>query len=110
MIAFEMLKQIQSSIGKYPTSFAKWANVMLFEVHPLREIAVIGKKSKEIAKQIFNQYLPNRVIMATDTENQTYPLLEGKTAGIETLIFVLPKLYLSIAIKISFRNDEIFFR
>lgn len=87
-MAFEMLRQVQSSIEKYPTSFAKWANAMLFMVHPLREIAIIGKKSKVIAKAISNHYLPNRVIMATDTENQTYPLLEGKTVGNETLIFV----------------------
>jgi uncharacterized protein YyaL (SSP411 family) len=87
-MAFEMLRQVQSSIEKYPTSFAKWANAMLFMVHPLREIAIIGKKSKVIAKAISNHYLPNRVIMATDTENQTYPLLEGKAVGNETLIFV----------------------
>ncbi len=87
-IAYAMLTQVQSSIEKYPTSFAKWASAMQNIIHPTHEIAIIGSRALVKAKVISQQFIPNRVIMAAKVPNEAYPLLEGKTVGSDTLIFV----------------------
>ncbi len=87
-IATEMLQQVQSSIEKFPSSFAKWANALLFEVHGYQEIAIVGKSAFTFSKELSNEYQPNRVIMASEFGDEDFPLLHGKLATAETLFYV----------------------
>lgn len=87
-IAYAMLTQVQSSIEKYPTSFARWATALQNHVRPTHEIAIIGNQAWAKATEISQQFIPNRIIMATKEANDDYPLLEGKSVGKDTLIFV----------------------
>ena len=87
-MAYAMLQQVKTSIEKYPTSFAKWASAIQNTVYPLHEIAIIGNDAFEKSKLLSQQFIPNRVIMATKVENDDFPLLQGKSIGKETLIFV----------------------
>jgi uncharacterized protein YyaL (SSP411 family) len=87
-LVIKMLNKVQSSIEKYPTSFANWATAMQFLVYPLHEIAIIGKDAMELSTKIQAHYIPNYVLMATEIENNSYPLLRGKVVSTSTLIYV----------------------
>lgn len=83
-----MLRKLKDTIEKYPSSFSRWGSVMLSQIHPHFEIAIVGKKAKQMAQAINEQYLPNKLMMATEQEQNQYPLLSGKMPTNDTLIYV----------------------
>ncbi len=87
-LAVKMLEKLQVSIEQYPSSFANWASAIQLLIYPIHEIAIIGKNAIELKNNLQQFYIPNYVLMATETENQSYPLLEGKTVTKETLIYI----------------------
>jgi uncharacterized protein YyaL (SSP411 family) len=86
--ASKMLLTMQESVERYPLSFERWAAAMMNEVHPMHEIAVIGDNAEEKALAIQKGFLPNKVVAASKTPNDTMPLLEGKPGAGEALIYV----------------------
>jgi len=88
-IAENMLQKMHHAIVNYPTSFGRWAEALASQVYPYAEIAVIGKSAENMAAQINEQYIPHKVIMAVQEEDETYPLLLGKYAEAdETLTYI----------------------
>ncbi|MCI5083106.1 MAG: thioredoxin domain-containing protein [Saprospiraceae bacterium] len=87
-LAINMLKRLQETIGKYPSSFGVWASAMRYLTFPYSEIAVIGEQSLEKALQLGKQYMPNALIMQSASSKQEYPLLADKTAANGKNIFV----------------------
>jgi len=87
-LAQQMLLALQTTVERYPTSFARWAQGMLVEVQGWHEVAIVGGDAKALAKALNAKYLPNKVVMASVSSATDYPLLEGKTADEATLIYV----------------------
>jgi len=87
-LAQEMLLALQTSVERYPSSFARWAQGMLAEVQGWQEVAIVGNDAKALAKALNAKYLPNKVVMASVTPTSDYPLLDGKAADEATLIYV----------------------
>lgn len=83
-----MLLRLEESIGKYPTSFSRWARASLNWIFPHREIAVVGPEFESLATEILGQYIPNKILMASATESEQYPLLRARGTGDDTNIFV----------------------
>lgn len=87
--ATEMLKQVRDAVGRYPSSFSRWAFAMSLLTEPLYEIAIVGPESSEKALTLQNRaFLPNKVLMASREANEKYPLLAGRQSKEGTLIFV----------------------
>jgi len=87
-LASKMLGALKKSVEKYPGSFARWATAMLSEAHGIPEIAVVGCQAATLAAAINAGFLPQKVLMAATNPNGiNYPLLMGKTAGSDTLIY-----------------------
>ncbi len=76
--AISMLGAIKEAAIKYPGSFGVWSNLLLEVNKGTHEIAIIGGGSQQAAMHLLQQYLPNKVIMASDTASPDFPLLRGK--------------------------------
>lgn len=87
-LAAEMLLNMRDAVEKYPSSFGKYATGMMNQVLGLNEIAVVGENSESLATTISKEFLPNRVIMATQDSNNEFPLLEGKISEEGTHIYI----------------------
>ena len=87
-ILVRMLLQLKDTIKKYPSSFGNWAIALLQEVYPSIEVAVLGSESLRIASKINQQFIPSKIIMASEKEDDKYPLLLAKSVGEETLIYM----------------------
>jgi len=86
--AARMLGNMYATVERYPLSFERWALAIAYETHPYREIAVVGANALEKARAVRERFLPNSVLAADTAENSTIPLLAGKSAEPDALIYV----------------------
>ena len=85
--AKQMLKNIEAQIPQYISGYSNWAILMLNEVNPFYEIAIVGKDANEKRKKLNQKYIPNKLIIGTIKESKL-PLLEMKQVNGKTLIYV----------------------
>lgn len=86
--AEQMLLSIKQSALKYSGSFGYWATTLLKYAYPVKELAVVGNDFESVAKTLNATFLPDKILMANDTEDAKYPLLENRPATSETLIYL----------------------
>ncbi len=86
--ANEMLLAIKDSLVRYPTSFSQWAICLMGEVFGTAEVAVVGSEAHELAAEINAEYLPQKVLMASETADEQFPLLNGKGDSSYTLVYL----------------------
>jgi uncharacterized protein YyaL (SSP411 family) len=86
--ALEMVSSLGLAISRYPTSFGIWASLLQEIVAGTLEIAVIGKKRESLIAELYATYLPYKVLMSSDIENQLFPLLANKKGGDKPLIYL----------------------
>ncbi len=71
-IAQRSLLQMKEKMASYPRGFANWLCVMDYYLSKRVEIAICGHRdtdgSEKILNTIYNSYLPNRVIAASDPD------------------------------------------
>ncbi|HEY9364883.1 MAG TPA: thioredoxin domain-containing protein [Chitinophagaceae bacterium] len=84
----EMLAGLSKIITSYPTSFGAWAGVVLKMIYPLKEIAVVGKKSGSFLPDLLNKYIPHKILMASNNADDQFPLLTGRQNNTETLFYL----------------------
>ncbi len=78
---FAMLATVVDSIKMYPSSFSKWASTIVSVVHPPFEIAVLGHNTMDKALEINALFIPNKILMASEKQDATLPLLDRDTEG-----------------------------
>jgi uncharacterized protein YyaL (SSP411 family) len=57
-------------------------------VYGINEIAIVGLNAKELGNEIVLNYIPYKILMVSTIENEKYPLLKGKPAVLDSLIYV----------------------
>ena len=82
-----MLNNIENQLPSYGSGYSHWGNLMLRNVYPFYEVAIVGKQAVEKRKAITKYYIPNKVVLGAEKQS-TLPLLEGKYAKGETLYYV----------------------
>lgn len=82
-----MLSKLMSKLEKYPGSFAQWSSMYLMRVKSLPELVVTGPSAATLARKILAEFVPFRTIMATDTINDGFPMLKGKSVQATTQIY-----------------------
>lgn len=88
-IAVKIMAASLEATTQYPTSFGRWANNLVNHVHPISEIAVVGDNYQKMSIDINSMFLPNKIIMATNSEkHNNYPLLADKYVAGKTLIYI----------------------
>jgi uncharacterized protein YyaL (SSP411 family) len=86
--SMSMLSSLGKAITRYPSSFGNWASLLQEMVVGTNEIAIIGDGYAKTQKEVLNQYIPHRVLMAAGKPDPVFPLLAGKQ------LFVQPAIYL----------------
>jgi uncharacterized protein len=76
--SYRMLGSLNNAMVKYPTSFGVWNNLLLQVIAGTQEIAVVGAKATDVHIGLLKEYLPHRVLMVSEKENNSFPLLSGK--------------------------------
>lgn len=86
--SLKMLESVKEGVLKYPNSFGIWANLLLEMTVGTHEILVLGPTALEDGIALLKEYIPNKVIMLTKEADETYPLMQHKEVGDETMFFV----------------------
>lgn len=85
--AEQMFVNVEENLREHPGFYANWAIVEAHMVQPPFEIAIVGKESKKMKKEITSQYLPNILLMGGEKEG-SLELLQGKLIRGQTTIYV----------------------
>lgn len=86
--ASAMLFSLRDSVERYPSSFSQWAECMMGEVFGYAEIAVVGPNASKMGKDINQEFLPQKVLMAAKAANVEFQLLDGKSLSDDTLVYL----------------------
>ena len=68
---------------RYPQGFGRALSAMEFSLGPTKEIVIFDDRNGEFLTSIYDQYLPNKVVVNTSSDvsaNSGLPLLEGRTS------------------------------
>ena len=86
-ISQRMLNNVQQDMPGYGSSYSNWGILMLHETHPFYEVAVAGKDAREKIRALNKNYIPNKLIAASETMS-TLSLLQNRFVDNKTLIYV----------------------
>ncbi|MBL7746640.1 MAG: thioredoxin domain-containing protein, partial [Chitinophagaceae bacterium] len=86
--AREMVSSLGLAVVRYPTSFGNWGCLLQEIVAGTSEIAIIGGGFLKTMAEVLAEYIPHRVLMASDRVNPDFPLLIGKSANEQTTIYL----------------------
>lgn len=76
--AISILLSLGSVISKHPSSFGYFACILLQIIEGTHEIVITGSDFKKINLELMKEYMPHKVLLATDENKQSFPLLVGK--------------------------------
>lgn len=85
--AKQMLMNVKDEMIRYAGGYSNWGLLLLSFVYPFYEVAVIGKEALAMAAELNSNYLPNKIVAATQ-ENSSMPLLDGRFKENETSLYV----------------------
>ncbi len=85
--AKQLLKNIQAKISNYIAGYSNWGMLLLNEVKPFYELAIVGEKALEKRKEINQKFIPNKLIIGSLGESKL-PLLEMKQVNGKTMLYV----------------------
>jgi uncharacterized protein YyaL (SSP411 family) len=86
--SIKIVSSLGQLISRYPGSFGVWASLLLELVRGTLELAIVGRNYSKLVHDLFEQYLPNRVLMMSETEKEEFPLLAGKKSTDIPLIYL----------------------
>jgi uncharacterized protein YyaL (SSP411 family) len=86
--SYKMLKGVESTLLRYPTSFGKWGNLLLELNRGLVELAIIGKNAKKDSAGILRTLIPNKIVVFGISSEENIPLLKGRPIEQKTVFYV----------------------
>jgi len=88
-VSTEMLINMKPHID-YGQSYSNWLRLALYQQFPFYEIAVTGLNSKDLSSDLNTAYIPNKLIMQSESSSEL-PLLEEKFLGNGTIFVCVNK-------------------
>ncbi|ULC59392.1 thioredoxin domain-containing protein [Flaviramulus sp. BrNp1-15] len=85
--AMTMLNNVKPEMQEYPSGYSNWFDLMLNYTNPYYEVAIVGKEAKQKISDLNKNYIPNKLIVGSTSENNL-PLLENRYNPNETFIYV----------------------
>ena len=83
----QMLNNIIDQVDSYPAGYSNWLNLLINQVYPFYEVAVVGKGATDKSVDLHSVYIPNKMLCGT-TKASKLPLLENRYSKGQTRIFV----------------------
>ncbi|MFV9552314.1 thioredoxin domain-containing protein [Algibacter sp. PT7-4] len=85
--ATTMLNNVKPEMQDYPSGYSNWFDLMLNYTNPYYEIAIVGKDAIKKITELNKNYIPNKLIAGSTSENNM-PLLENRYTPNNTYIYV----------------------
>ena len=85
--ALIIANNIKSDMKKYVSGYANYANLMLKEIAPFYEVAIVGKDAHRQVLAFNQTYAPNKLFVGS-YEQSNLDLLEAKYVDGSTMIYV----------------------
>jgi uncharacterized protein YyaL (SSP411 family) len=79
--AVTILRSVAAQIKKYPQAFGRLLSALEFYLNPTKEIVVLGEKGNELEREIWREFIPNKVVVLSAKANENdelIPLLRGR--------------------------------
>ena len=79
--AATILRLIAPQIVRHPQAFGRIISALEFYLNPVKEIVILGEKGNELEKLIFDEFLPNKVLILAENGSKNtefIPLLKQK--------------------------------
>ncbi|HEX8247534.1 MAG TPA: thioredoxin domain-containing protein [Pyrinomonadaceae bacterium] len=79
--AVAVLRLVAPQIRRYPNGFGRALSALEFYLNPTKEIVIIGGKGNELEREVWREYLPNKVVVLNDKEGEDaeiIPLLQER--------------------------------
>jgi len=86
-VSKQMLANVYDKLGNYGGSYSNWLQLLSNYTGSYYEIAISGSDALTKLKEINKKYIPNKLIAGTLLKS-TIPLMEGRNADKETLIYI----------------------
>ena len=85
--AFIMANNVKPEMSSYASGYANYANLILKEIAPYYEVAILGKDAHSKAMQLNQKYVPNKIFLGS-FEISEMTLLQDKYVNGRTIIYV----------------------
>ena len=86
-IAIGMLIKMQDRIKEHPESHANWLHLVLYNISPFYEVAIVGDTAMKKKAIIQSNYLPNSVFAGTEKYGDL-DLVKNRYLEDQTLIYI----------------------
>ncbi|MCA1623897.1 MAG: thioredoxin domain-containing protein [Acidobacteria bacterium] len=76
-----VLRLVSAQIKRYPQAFGRILSALEFYSNPVKEIVIVGENSSELEREVWREYLPNKVLVLAKNpkENAEFiPLLQER--------------------------------
>lgn len=87
-MSITMVSSVGEIIARHPTSFGVWACLLAEINQGTYEVAIIGNDFKKLQLELLDHYLPHKVFMGSNTENEEFPILAGKILSEKSMIYL----------------------
>ena len=77
----EMLFFVKEQSIKYPRSYGCWAKLLIEHSYGINEIFILGEGAAKACFNLMEKFIPNKVVMSSDVQNETYPLMRSKVSS-----------------------------
>ncbi|WP_430969128.1 thioredoxin domain-containing protein [Spongiimicrobium sp. 2-473A-2-J] len=82
-----MLSSMVPLLVENAPSYAQWNALLLNQVYPYYEIAVVGDRGTDLVASLHKQHIPNALVIGSLSESEL-PLFKGRYVPGETFIYV----------------------
>ena len=86
-ISVQILNNVKPEMSSYASGYSNYANLMLKQIHPYYEVAVVGKDAHLKTMELNRKYNPNKLFIGSFEESDL-ELLKGKYVEETTMIYV----------------------
>jgi uncharacterized protein len=79
--AVTVLRLIAPQIRRYPQAYGRVLSTLEFYLNPTKEIVVVGEKGNELAREIWREYVPEKIVVLSEnaeSESKFIPLLRER--------------------------------
>jgi uncharacterized protein YyaL (SSP411 family) len=79
--AIKVLNIAAAQARRYPQGFGRALAAMEFILQPTKEVVLINDRDRDLSRQVWSRYLPNKVVVVSDNSDlEELPLISGRTA------------------------------
>lgn len=82
-----MMKQMKGRFEQYPSGYSNWGNLIITQLNPYYEVAIVGPSAKEVAETLSLDYLPHSLVVGSNSAS-SLPLFQNRFESDKTRIFV----------------------